>query len=51
MPVSEASRRGRKQGNPGEPNLAVLLEPCRLLPLGGTLNSSKAAINRNFDVS
>ena len=46
--VIESSRRGRKQGNLGELNLEALLEPCRLLLLGGSLNTSKKAINKNF---
>ena len=47
----EVSRRGRKQGNLGELNLEALLEPCRLLVLGGSLNTSKEVINKNFDIS
>ena len=49
--VIEASRRGRKQGNLGELNLEVLLEPCRLLLLGGSLNTPKEALNENFAIS
>ena len=39
MSVIEASRGVRKQGNLGELN--QLLETCRLLLLGGFLNTSK----------
>ena len=46
MSVIEASRRGRKQGNLGELNLEALLEPSRLLLLGGSLYSSKEAIKK-----
>ena len=46
MSVIEASRRGRKQGNLGELNLEALLEPCRLLLLGGSLYTSKETIKR-----
>ena len=46
----EASRRGRKQRNLGKLNLEAFLEPCWLL-LGGSLNASKEAVNRNFDIS
>ena len=49
MSVIEASRRGRKQRNLGEMNLEALLEPCRLLLLGGSSNTCKEAINKNFD--
>ena len=49
--VIKASRRGRKQGNLGELNLEALLEPCRLLLLGGYLNTTKEAINKNVDIS
>ena len=41
MSVMEASRRGRKQGKLGELNLEALLEPCRLLLLGGFLNMQR----------
>ena len=34
--VIEASRKGKKQGNLGELNLEVKLEPNRLLLLGGS---------------
>ena len=34
-----------------ELNLEALLEPCRLLLLGGSLNTSKEAINKSFDIS
>ena len=51
MSVIEAIRRVREQGNLRELNLEALLEPCRLLLLGSSLNSSKEAINRNFDIS
>ena len=47
----EASRRGGKQGNLGELNLEALLEPCRLLVLGGSFNTSQEVINKNFDIS
>ena len=45
MTVFEASRRGKKQGNLAELNLEALLEPCRLLLLGDSLNTSKEATN------
>ena len=51
MSVIVASRMGRKQGNLGELNLKALLEPCRLVPLGGFVNTSKEATNTNFDIS
>ena len=51
MSVIEASRRGRKKGTLRALNLEALLEPCGLLLLGGSLNTSKAAMNRNIDVS
>ena len=51
MSVIEASRRGKKQGNLEKQNLEALLEHCRLLLLGGFLDLSKVAINKNFDVS
>ena len=38
--VLEASRGGRKQGFLWELDLETLLEPCRLLLLGDSLNSS-----------
>ena len=41
----EASRRGRELRNLRELNLEALLGPCRLLLLGGSLNTSKEAIN------
>ena len=50
MSVMEASRRGRKQGNLGEINPEALLEPCRLLLLEGSLNTSKKAMN-TLDIS
>ena len=43
--VIQASRRGKKQGNLAELNLEARLEPCRLLLLGVSLNTSKEAIN------
>ena len=46
--VIEVSRRGRKQGDLGEMNLDALLEPCRLLLLGGSLNTTKEGINKTF---
>ena len=46
MSVIEVSRRGRKQGNPGRLNLEALIEPCRLLLLGGSLSTSKEAMNK-----
>ena len=46
MSVIEASRRGRKQGILGELNLEALSESCRLLLLGGSLNTSKEAVNK-----
>ena len=49
--VIKASRRGQKQGNLGEQNLEALLEPCRLLLLGGSLNTSKEASNISFYIS
>ena len=49
--VDEASKRGRNKGNLGELNLEALLEPCMLLLLGGSLNTSKEAINKNIDIS
>ena len=49
--VTEASRRGRKQRNLVELNLETLLEYCRLLLLGGSMNTSQEAINKNFDIS
>ena len=51
MSVTEARRRGRKLGNLGELNLEALLEPCRLLLLGGSFNTSKEAINKSFDIN
>ena len=51
MSVIKASRRGRKQDNLGELNLEALFEPCRLLLLGGSLNTSNKAITKNFDIS
>ena len=49
--VIEASRRGRKHRNLKELNLEALLEHCRLLLLGGSLNVFKEVINENFDIS
>ena len=49
--VIEASRRGRKQGNLGKLDLEALLEPCRMLLLGGSLNLSKEALDKNFGIS
>ena len=46
MFMIKASRRGRKEGNLGKLNLKALLEPCRLLLLGGSLNTSKEAIDK-----
>ena len=51
MSLIEASRRGKKQWNLGELNLEAFFEPCRVLLLRGSLNTSKEAINRNFDIS
>ena len=48
MSVMEGSRRGRKQGNVGKLNLEAILEPCRLLPLGGSLDTSKEGINKKL---
>ena len=39
LSVIKASR-SRKEGKLGEPNLEALLEPCRLLLLGGSLKTS-----------
>ena len=44
--VIEASRRGRRKGNLGELNLEALLEPFRLLLLGGYINTSEEAIKK-----
>ena len=41
-------QKGQKAREFGELNLEALLEPCRLLLLGGSLNTSKKAINKNF---
>ena len=46
MSVMKASRRGRKQGIVAELNLEALLEPCRLLLLGGSLNTTEEAIKK-----
>ena len=48
--IEHKGRRGRKQGNLWELNLESFLEPCRLLLLGGSLNTSKEALNKNFDM-
>ena len=45
MSVIEASRRDRKQGNLEELSQEALLEPCRLILLGGFLNTYKEASN------
>ena len=45
MSVIEASRRSKERENLGEQNLEALLEPCRLLLLGGALIAFKKAIN------
>ena len=50
MSLIKASRRGRKQVNLGELNLEALLEPCRLLLLGGSLNTSIEA-REKFNIS
>ena len=46
MFVMEANGRGRKQGNLEELNLEALSEPCRLLLLASSLNTSKEAIKK-----
>ena len=51
MSVIKGSRRGKKQGNLEELNLEALLEPFRLLLLGGSLSTAKYAIYKNFDIS
>ena len=48
--IEHKGRRGRKQGNLWELNLEAFLEPCRLLLLGGSLNTPKEALNKNFDI-
>ena len=48
--IEQKGTRGRKQGNLWELNLEAFLEPCRLLLLGGSLNTSKEALNENFDI-
>ena len=48
--IEQKGRRGRKQGNLWELNLEAFLEPCRLLLLGGSLNTPKEALNKNFDI-
>ena len=35
----------------GTESFEAPLEPCRLLLSGGTMNTSKEAININFDIS
>ena len=32
-------------------NLEALLEPCRPLLLGDSMNTTKEAVNKNFDIS
>ena len=50
--VYESLNLYRKYGNLGRGmNLEALLEPCRLLLFGDSLNISKEAINANFDIS
>ena len=44
-------QRGQNARGFWEQNLEALLEPCRLLLLEGSLNTSKEAINKNFDFS
>ena len=51
MFVVESSRWGIEQENLGELNLEALLEPYRLLLSRGSLNTTKEAINKNFDIS
>ena len=51
MSVIEESRTGRKQENLGKLNVEALLEHCRLRLLGYSLNTSREAMNKNFDVS
>ena len=48
--VIKGSSRGRNQGNLKELNLEALLEPCNLLLLGGSFNTSKEAINKSFKI-
>ena len=51
MSVIEASRGGRKQWNLGKLNLEALSERRRLSQLEGFLNTSREAINKDFDIS
>ena len=44
-------QKNRKQGNLRKLNFKALLEHCRLLLLGGSLDISKEAKNKNFDIS
>ena len=44
-------QKGYKARESGELNLEALLDPCRLFLLGGSLNTSKEAINKDFDIS
>ena len=41
---------GQKARKSGGLNLEALLEPCRLFLLGGSRNTSKKAINKDFDI-
>ena len=49
--VIEASKRGRKQGHLGKLNVESLLEPCRLLLLGRSFNTSKKPMTKIVDIS
>ena len=48
---TEISNLGRAAGKFSRGILEAFLEPCRLLLLGGSLNTFKQAINKNFDIS
>ena len=48
MSVIDESKKGKKARESGELNLVGLLEPIRLLLLGGSLNTSKEAIIKIF---
>ena len=41
----------QKARESGELNLEVRLESCSLLLLGGSFNTSKKAMNKNFDIN
>ena len=46
-----SDQKGQKARESGELNLEALLEPSKLLLLGGFLNTFKEALSKNYDIS